>query len=159
MTYRLSARSLSRLEGVHPDLRAVVELAITRTPVDFTVLEGLRDAARQQQLVASGASQTLNSRHLTGHAVDLGAVVGGEVRWDWTLYYRIANAMADAACALDIPLRWGGCWDVRLNEISDPQSASNDYVARRRAAGRRAFIDGPHFELPADAYPAQEIAA
>lgn len=159
MTYRLSARSLDRLAGVHPDLRTVVELAITRSPVDFTVLEGLRTAARQQQLVASGASQTLNSRHLTGHAVDLGAFVDGEVRWDWTLYYRIAGAMADAARALSVPIRWGGCWDAALNNIADPQHASNDYVARRRAAGRRAFIDGPHFELPADVYPAAAVAA
>lgn len=153
MTYRLSARSLQRLDGVHPDLRAVVELAITRTPVDFAVLEGLRSAARQEQLLSAGATTTRNSRHLTGHAVDLGAWVGGEIRWDWGLYYRIADAMADAARALDIPIRWGGCWDARLNDIRDAEDASIDYVARRKADGLRAFIDGPHFELPASAYP------
>lgn len=128
MTYRLSARSLSRLEGVHPDLCAVVELAITRTAVDFTVLEGLRTPERQQQLVAAGASRTMRSRHLTGHAVDLGAFVGGEVRWDWPLYHKIAAAMKDAARALNVPLEWGGDW--------------------------RSFKDGPHFQLPHDKYPA-----
>lgn len=128
MTYRLSARSLSRLEGVHPDLRAVVELAITRTAVDFTVLEGMRTPERQQQLVAAGASRTMRSRHLTGHAVDLGAFVGGEVRWDWPLYHKIAAAMKDAARALNVPLEWGGDW--------------------------RSFKDGPHFQLPHDKYPA-----
>lgn len=128
MTYRLSARSLSRLEGVHPDLRAVVELAITRTEVDFTVLEGLRTPERQQQLVAAGASRTMRSRHLTGHAVDLGAFVGGEVRWDWPLYHKIAAAMKDAARALNVPLEWGGDW--------------------------RSFKDGPHFQLPHREYPA-----
>ena len=128
MTYRLSARSLSRLEGVHPDLRAVVELAITRTAVDFTVLEGLRTPERQQQLVAAGASRTMRSRHLTGHAVDLGASVGGEARWDWPLYHKIAAAMKDAGNALSVPLEWGGDW--------------------------RSFKDGPHFQLPHREYPA-----
>ena len=81
MQYSLGERSRQRLEGVHHDLVRVVERAIQITPVDFTVLEGLRTIQRQQQLLAAGATTTLKSRHLTGHAVDLGAFVGGEVRW------------------------------------------------------------------------------
>lgn len=126
MGYNLGKRSLERLQGVHPDLVKVVKRAIQIAEVDFTVLEGLRSAARQQQLVKAGASKTLNSRHLTGHAVDLGAFVEGEVRWDWPLYHKIAKAMKTAAAELNVPLTWGGDW--------------------------RKFKDGPHFELPRKLY-------
>lgn len=128
MTFKLSDRSLERLEGVHPDLRMVVELAITKTAVDFAVTEGLRSRERQQQLVAAGASRTMNSRHITGHAVDLCALVNGEVRWDWPLYHRIAAAVKVAAADLGVPIEWGGDW--------------------------KTFPDGPHFQLPHKDYPA-----
>ena len=128
MSFKLGKKSRDRLAGVHPDLIRVVERAIELTEVDFTVLEGVRSKARQEKLVASGASQTMNSRHLTGHAVDLGAYVAGSIRWDWPLYYRIADAMKAAAEELGTPLTWGGDWE--------------------------SFPDGPHFELPWDAYPA-----
>ena len=125
--FKLSAKSLSRLEGVHPDLVKVVHRAIENSTVDFAVLEGLRTPERQQQLVKAGASLTLKSRHLTGHAVDLGAIVGGQVRWDWPLYYKISEAMKDAARDLKVSITWGGDWTM--------------------------FKDGPHFELNRKVYP------
>ncbi len=125
--FKLGKRSIERLQGVHPDLVRVVERAIDLTPVDFTVLEGLRSPERQQTLVASGASQTLNSRHITGHAVDLGAWVDNQVDWSWPLYTKIANAMKAAANELGIAIVWGGDW--------------------------RTFKDGPHFELDRKYYP------
>lgn len=127
MTFKLGKRSLQRLEGVHPDLVKVVQLAIEISDIDFTVLEGVRTKARQSQLVAAGASQTMNSRHITGHAVDLGAMVGGEVRWDWPLYKQVAIAMKVAAQQLNIPIVWGGDW--------------------------KTLKDGPHFELHRRFYP------
>lgn len=127
MTYKLGLRSKLRLRGVHPDLVKIVELAITRSEIDFTVLEGLRHRERQKELFAAGASSTMNSRHLTGHAVDLGAWVNGGVRWDWPLYYKIAKAMKSAAAELGITITWGGDW--------------------------RSFPDGPHFELTRAVYP------
>lgn len=127
MSFRLSQRSRERLKGVHPDLVAVVEAAILLTPVDFMITEGLRTPERQAELVRAGASRTLNSRHLTGHAVDVAAWVDGGVRWDWPLYPRIAGAFKAAAAAAGIPLIWGGDWP-RLR-------------------------DGPHFELDRRAYP------
>lgn len=127
MTFKLGPRSLLRLKGVHPDLVKVVQLAIKLSSVDFTVLEGLRLPERQKALVAAGASQTLNSRHLTGHAVDLGAWIDSEVRWDWPLYYKIADAMKEAATKCEVPIEWGGDW--------------------------KNFPDGPHFQLPWSKYP------
>lgn len=127
MAYALSQRSKDRMKGVHPDLVKVIELAITKSEVDFVVTEGLRSKERQVQLVAAGASKTLNSRHITGHAVDLAAIVGGSVRWDWPLYDRIAMAVKAAAADLDVPIVWGGDW--------------------------KSFKDGPHFELNRNKYP------
>ena len=127
MAYKLSKRSLSRLEGVHPDLVKVVKRAIEITEQDFTVLEGLRSYERQKLLVGTGASKTMNSRHLTGHAVDIAPYVDGGVSWDWDYYYPMAAAMKDAAKELDVPLEWGGDW--------------------------RTFKDGPHFQLPWKEYP------
>lgn len=143
MPFALGTRSKERLKGVHPDLVRVVERAIQLTEIDFTVTEGLRTAARQQQLVAAGASKTMRSRHLTGHAVDLAALVGGEVRWDWTLYCKIAEAIRSASNDLKIPIRWGGTWKL-LSTISGPITPK---------ILSRSFPDGPHFELPTATYP------
>lgn len=127
MSFRLSRRSRARMKGVHPDLVAVVEAAIALTPVDFKITEGLRDAKRQAALVRSGASRTLDSRHITGHAVDVAALVDGQLRWDWPLYPRIAVAFKAAAARAGVPIIWGGDWP-RLR-------------------------DGPHFELDRRHYP------
>ncbi len=152
--FNLSSRSEQRLSEVHPDLQKVVRLAIRRSKIDFTVLEGLRSATRQKQLVAQGKSKTLDGRHITGHAVDLGAYVGGQVSWDWEHYYTLAEAMRDAAVELGVPIVWGGVWDKRLNLLHDTKQAVGNYVQSRRAIGRDAFIDGPHFELDRKEYPA-----
>ena len=150
--FKLSTRSRRNLEGVHPDMVAVVLRAIELTFVDFVVTEGLRTRARQEELFKAGASQTMNSRHLTGHAVDLAAWVG-TVRWDWPLYSAIAEAMRAAAREAGVKVIWGGCWDRELTAIEETcAEASEDYVARRRAQGRRAFLDGPHFELDRTLY-------
>ena len=125
--YSLGPRSLMRLKGVHEDLVKVVERAIQISTVDFTVLEGLRSPERQKTLVEAGASQTLNSRHITGHAVDLGAWVDDQVDWSWPLYEQIAKAMSEAGKQVGVPIEWGGSW--------------------------KTFKDGPHFQLPRKEYP------
>lgn len=153
MAYQLSKKSLSKLEGVHDDLVRVVKRAIEITQVDFTVLEGMRSKARQAQLVASGASKTMDGRHLTGHAVDLAAYVAGSPRWDWPLYYKLAEAVQQAAKELSVQIVWGGVWDRTLNQIGVPADEVAAYVQRRRDLGKKAFIDGPHFELSRKEYP------
>jgi peptidoglycan L-alanyl-D-glutamate endopeptidase CwlK len=116
-----SATSRRRLLGVHPDLVRVVERALAIGPLDFAVTEGVRTLARQRQLLVAGATRTLKSKHLTGRAVDLAALVDGQVRWDWPLYATLATAMQRAAAELKVGIVWGGDWE--------------------------SFRDGPHFEL------------
>jgi len=130
MTIILGQRSLTRLEGVHDDLVRVVKKAAVLSDLDFTVLEGLRTVERQKQLVAQGASRTMNSRHITGHAVDLAPMIGGKVSWDWPLYHRLAKIVKSAAADEKVPLQWGGDW--------------------------RTFKDGPHWELPWKFYPKEK---
>jgi peptidoglycan L-alanyl-D-glutamate endopeptidase CwlK len=120
-------RSISRMAGLHPDLKKVMNQAILATDLDFTVLEGVRTLERQKQMVESGASTTLNSRHLDGHAVDIAPFVGGEVRWDWPLYYKLAVIVKAAAKEVGVPIEWGGDW--------------------------KKFPDGPHWQLPWAKYP------
>lgn len=151
--FSLSKKSLGRLDGVHDDLVRVVKRSIDITQIDFSVLEGIRSNARQAQLVASGASKTMDGRHLTGHAVDLAAYVAGSPRWDWPLYYKLAEAVQQAAKELGVQIVWGGVWDRVLNEIGNPVDEVATYVLRRKALGKKAFIDGPHFELSRKEYP------
>lgn len=123
----LDPKSESRLVGVHADLVRVVRRAADTAPGTFIVLEGLRTLARQRELLARHATTTLKSRHLTGHAVDLGALVGKQVRWDWPLYYTLAAVVKDAAQHEQVPIEWGGDWHT--------------------------FKDGPHWQLPWEKYP------
>lgn len=120
----MDARSERNLVGVHPDLVKVVRLAAKKT--NFTVIDGLRTVEEQKALVAAGASWTMNSRHLTGHAVDLAVIINRKARWDWPLYDAIAKEMKAAAAQLKIPIVWGGDWKKK---------------------------DGPHFELDRRKYP------
>lgn len=108
MTFSLSSKSQLKLALVHPDLKKVVEEAIKISTVDFVVLEGLRTLERQRELVAAGASHTMNSRHLHGLAVDLGALVGGKITWQPKVYNHIADAMLVTAAKLQISIKWGG---------------------------------------------------
>lgn len=126
--YNLSANSLDRLIGLHPDLVKIVERAIEITDIDFSVGEGLRSITRQKELYQQGATTTMNSRHLTGHAVDLIALdEDGKVSWNWKYYHLLAVAMKQAAKDVGVSIEWGGDW--------------------------KTFKDGPHYQLPWSKYP------
>lgn len=127
---KYSNRSLRNLKGIHPDLRRVIDRALQDSPLDFIVIEGLRTKDRQAKLVASGASQTMNSRHITGHAVDLLPIGPNGAAFDWPLYHKLGPAVKAAARAEGVDLEWGGDW--------------------------RTFKDGPHFQLSHEAYPTEE---
>lgn len=128
MTWALTQRDNQRLDGVHPDLVRVIRRAAAMSDLRFTVLEGRRTMERQRQLLAQRATRTLNSRHLTGHAVDIAPMIGAKISWDWPLYHRLAPIVKRAAADLNVPIEWGGDW--------------------------RTFKDGPHWQLPWAAYPA-----
>lgn len=119
--FKLSDKSLRRLEGVHPDLVKVVKRAIEITPVDFLVVEGLRTKSRQAYLLDAGKSRTMNSYHLTGHAVDIAPIVDGKVSWDWKYFHPMIAAMKQAAKELDVKIIAGADW--------------------------KTFPDGPHFQI------------
>lgn len=132
MSIVLSQKSLTKLDGAHPDLVAVIKRAAALSDIDFTVLEVLRTQARQRELVAKGASKTMNSRHLAGpdgksRAVDIAPLDGGQVSWAWPLYHKLAPIIKQAAKDLNVPIEWGGDW--------------------------RTFKDGPHWQLPWKQYP------
>ena len=149
----LSQNSLDNLEGVHEDLVRVVKRAIDITEVDFGVSEGLRTLEEQKEMVRTGASDTMNSRHLTGHAVDLMAYVGARVSWEWPLYHKILDAMKQAAEELNVEIRWGGCWK-NLKEIEDSEYEVDAYAERKRKQGKKPLLDGPHYELDWNFYKA-----
>lgn len=130
-------RSLRNLQGIHPDLRKVMDRALQEAPFVFVVTEGLRTLERQRELVRIGASKTLNSRHLTGHAVDLvpfvdidkDGKVETEEMYAWPLYNKLAPVIKAAALKEGVDIVWGGDW--------------------------KKFRDGPHWELDRNKYPAK----
>ncbi len=123
----LSQTYLIRLKGVHPDLVKVVKRAAEITTMDFIVTEGLRSVEQQKKNVAKGVSTTMNSRHLTGHAVDISPIVNGKLSWDWPLYYKLEKIIKKAAKDVGVTVEWGGDW--------------------------KSFKDGPHWQLPFNKYP------
>ncbi|NJL70354.1 MAG: M15 family metallopeptidase [Candidatus Competibacteraceae bacterium] len=139
------ATSLKRMEGIHPDLRKGLNVALQLAPFPFRVIEGPRTLERQRQLLKIGASKTLKSRHIpkvpAGHKqpyahafdavpyVDLdkdGTVETAEM-FAWPLYHKLAPAIKAAFAEVGVPIEWGGDW--------------------------RTFKDGPHWQLPWKVYP------
>ena len=149
MAFKLSQRSLDRLEGVKPELVELVKRAIEITTIDFGVIEGLRSEERQKELVAKGASKTMRSKHLTGDAVDLMAYLDGKACWEIPVYEPIADAMKQAAIECGTEIRWGGAWSVSNLEDWDGTAgeAMDSYIDLRRSQGKKIFLDCPHFEL------------
>ena len=125
--YSFSQRSNDRLKGVHPKLVQVMQEAIKESPLDFSITEGVRSVDRQKELFESGKSQTMRSRHISGHAVDIAVLVDGKITWDFSKYQIVADHIKTVAKSLNIPIEWGGNWT--------------------------SFKDGPHFQLPWSTYP------
>ena len=123
---KFNQRSLEKLKDVHPDLRRVMLEAIENAPFDFGITEGLRSKERQLELYNQGKSKTLNSRHLTGKAVDVVIFIGNEVTWDLK-YYKVLSEHIKAVAKLnDVAIEWGGDW--------------------------KSFVDAVHFELDRKVY-------
>jgi peptidoglycan L-alanyl-D-glutamate endopeptidase CwlK len=127
MTFSFGTKSSERLAQVHPDLQRVFNEAIKDSPLDFSITEGLRTKERQKELFSAGKSQTMNSRHLTGKAVDIAVLFDGAITWDFAKYQIVASHVKKVAKELGIDIVWGGDW--------------------------QSFKDGPHFELHRSVYP------
>lgn len=127
MAYYFSMASLKKLADVHPDLVKVCKKAIEYSIHDFLITEGVRSYEKQKALFEAKKSQTMNSRHLTGHAIDFAVIYGKEIGWSLPMYKDVADAFKKASKELDIPIIWGGDW--------------------------KSFIDGPHIELDRKRYP------
>ncbi len=127
MTFSFGIKSSERLSKVHPDLQKVFNEAIKESPLDFSITQGLRTKERQKELFDAGKSQTMNSRHITGKAVDIAVIKDGTVTWDFKYYQLVADHIKKVAKELKIDLVWGGDW--------------------------QSFKDGPHFELHRSVYP------
>lgn len=125
--FRFSQRSENNLKGVHPDLVKLVRATLAESPVDFGITEGLRTAERQRQLLAEKKTQTMNSRHLTGHAIDFVVYLGKNITWDFSYYKKVADVFKAQAKKLGIDIVWGGDWVT--------------------------LVDGPHIELDRKTYP------
>jgi peptidoglycan L-alanyl-D-glutamate endopeptidase CwlK len=153
MTFILGAKSRANLSGVHPNLASIVERAIRYTSVDFGVHEGVRTLERQKAYVLSGASRTLNSKHLVqpdgyGHAVDLVPYIDGQLRWEWPAIYPIAWAVRKAAIELETELIWGGVWDRMMSELGEtPETIKRDVGEYAKRHPGPDFLDGPHYQL------------
>ena len=154
MAFKLSGRSLNKLEGVHPVLVDTVKRAIEVSKVDFGVIYGVRSLAEQKRLYETKRSQTMKSKHLVqedgySHAVDLMAYDGSDPSWDIVMYDDIADAMKTAALETGAKICWGAAWHIKDITSWDGtmEDAMNAYVDLRRSQNRRPFIDGPHFQL------------
>jgi peptidoglycan L-alanyl-D-glutamate endopeptidase CwlK len=154
MAFKLSGRSLGKLEGVHPVLVDTVKRAIEVSSVDFGVIYGVRSLAEQKRLYEAKRSQTMKSKHLVqedgySHAVDLMAYDGSNPSWDIVMYDDIADAMKEAALETGAKICWGAAWQI--DDIAKwdgtMEQAMNAYIDLRRSQSRRPFIDGPHFQL------------
>lgn len=124
--FSFGSKSQERLKGVHPKLVQVMQEAIKESPLDFSITEGVRTLERQKELFEAGKSQTMNSRHLKGFAVDIAVFIDGKLTWEFPKYQIVADHIKKVAKDLGIPIVWGGDW------IS--------------------FKDGPHFELHRSKY-------
>ena len=127
MTHIFGLQSKAKLNTVHKSLQDLFYAAIGEAPYDFSITEGLRSLERQKQLFKDGKSKTMNSRHLTGNAVDVCIIIDGKASWDFDKYVELAEYIKKIAKAVNVPIVWGGDWE--------------------------SFRDGPHYELDRKVYP------
>lgn len=137
--FRWSARSKKNLEGVHSDLVMVANRALQLTVVDFVVISGVRTEAQQEELYKAGASKTMRSRHLTGHAIDVMPLVAKTEQWHKVHYFPLAEAFSQASKEFGVPIRWGGTWQRLKHQFAH---------ALAEEAEERGGWDFGHFELP-----------
>ena len=172
MQYKYSQRSHDRLYGVHPDMVMLAYYVIQEHSLDVGIVEGVRQPERQKKMVETGASMTMNSRHLPqpvagglsfGHALDFSLYEDSVFIQDFGPYVDLARTVQRCSSELNINVTWGGAW-MSLSRDIDPDKMIEMYIARKKAEARkkgkkpRYFMDGMHYELSWDAYPILKAA-
>ena len=147
--FKFGKSSLDNLNGVEPLLMATAFRALELSDIDFGVSEGLRDEETQREYVEKGLSRTMNSKHLTGRAIDVFAYIRGKARWEIEPYFIIADAFHQAAQENAVSIRWGGAWHLHNFSTWDTgaKEAYLSYLDYTRTWNKTPFIDAPHFEL------------
>ncbi len=129
--FTLSQRSKNNLIGVNPLLVKIAYRALEISPVDFAVIEGVRTLEKQKENIKKGVSKTLNSRHLTGDAIDiLPSAIKPGMEWQPHFFEPVLMAFKQAADEEGVTLRFGKNWK------SDPSLAVET-----------GFPDYPHIEI------------
>ena len=111
---RLSKRSIDRLSTCNQKLIALFATAIEETPIDFTVLEGFRDADRQNYLYDNGKSLARfpqsKHNHYPSRACDVAPV---PIDWeDIDRFIQLSEHIKNVAMKLNIDIVWGGDWQT-----------------------------------------------
>ena len=149
----LNQTSLNRLKGVHPKLISVVNRAVEICSVPLLVAEGVRTLEKQKEYFTQGKSQTLNSRHLTGHAVDMYALLNNQLDFNDASVLKVADAMIKAARELNVNMTWGSAWKQNiLGNTKTAYQLREDYKAMRKSLNAKPFLDNPHFEIDPNVY-------
>lgn len=156
-SFTFGPSSLAKLEGIHPDLHKLCMAAIDFSYMDFGIIEGLRTKDRQAHLVKDGKSQTMNSRHITGHAIDFMPYYQGKYLDAWPYFYPVADAFAAVSKTLNIPIVWGSSWGFKLIHFNFAQASQDAYIRQKIRKGQTLFLDGPHIELDREDYPATDF--
>ena len=148
--FTFAGKSIAEMWGVHWEITVPAHIAIRSCPVDFTFFDGLRTGQEQARNVATGASRTLETKHLTGDAGDLVPWVDGKLSWDWPPCILVARSMREAIRFLGISQTWGGVWDRRLEDLSDDLEREVSLYHERYKAKhgplKKPLFDGVHFE-------------
>jgi len=135
-TYKYSSKSAAKLATCHPDIQKLLNKAIKY--YDITILEGVRSLERQEELVRTGMSKTMNSKHLKqddgySHAVDCALwPIDWNDRERFVFLQGYLKGLADVlyeAGEITHKLRLGVDWDGDGN------------------IKEHSFFDGPHIEL------------
>jgi len=130
VSFQFGLTSQQKLATCESGLERLGRWAITRSPVDFTIVCGWRGQADQSLLVQSGASKTpwplskhnvVNDIGPCSMAFDFAPYVQGKIPWNDThLFAVVAGVLftgfnvlraADPAFGSGYVLRWGGDWD------------------------------------------------
>ncbi len=129
MSFSYSQKSRDILSTVDIRLQELFHEVIQH--VDIRIVEGIRTLERQKELVKTGKSKTMNSRHLGGLAVDFVPMKDGGISYNINDCVFVAGIIKGIASQMNLncKIRLGADWDGD-NIVSDEK-----------------FLDAVHIEI------------